>query len=491
MDSPCIKCSMLGNFTFHHSCTTGGILPREGGPYNTQTQPVQASEEANDEPMTYTHTPHSTLVSYSSTSSTNPSIPRDYYNHYPSPLGSPLSVISRDPPGQQSYQPQRPVSPKERCPFPAANNSYALSFDPSEEDEGEEELRQHMESSLIAEGRDIHGQLAQREMQLQSKEQEIEELRSQLDEAQRHSEGLRVGEVELYMANIRELETLLRTKNTEVEDLRQELQRFRDEVQALRAARPINPDELYNMDKNPHGICLIINNHEFYHPTDPEKAHNDRGGASIDQFNLIQTFRYLRYKVEVKENLTAEEMVDTLFKMSQRDHSNYDSFVCCVLTHGERDIVHGADSIPVSLFDLTGIMKYCKGLAGKPKMFFIQACRGEQEDKGLAIDKDSGGSQPPPTNTIPQEADFFFGYATPSGNAAYRSRRHGSWYISELCKVFTQNAYHGNLSSMMKKVNFQVSKAFTKEGLKQCSEYVDRLRSEVHFFHFIRPKPKP
>lgn len=471
-------------------CTLGGILPREGGPYNTQTRPVQASAEANDEPMTYTHSPQSTLVSLSSAYSTTPGIPRDYSNHDTFPSDS---LISRDPPGQQTYQQPRPVSHEEN-PFPAPNSQlYSLSFVPSE-DEGEEDLKQRMDPSLRAERQDVLVQLGQREMLLRTKEQEIDQLRGQLSEAQRQSEGLlseRVGEVELYMANIRELEALLRTKNTEVEDLRQELQCFRDEVQALRAARPINPDELYNMDKNPHGICLIINNYEFYHPTDPDKAHNDRGGANIDQFNLIQTFRYLRYKVEVKENLTADEMTDTLFKMCQRDHSNYDSFVCCILTHGERDIVHGADSIPVSLFDLTGVLKFCKGLAGKPKMFFIQACRGEQEDKGVAIEKDSGGSQPPPTNTIPQEADFFFGYATPPGNAAYRSRRHGSWYISELCKVFTQNAYHGNLSSMMKKVNLQVSKAFTKEGLKQCSEYVDRLRSEVHFFHFIRPKPKP
>jgi len=250
------------------------------------------------------------------------------------------------------------------------------------------------------------------------------------------------------------------------------------------------------MDKTPHGLCLIINNHKFYHPTDPDKARNDRGGANIDQLNLTQTFRYLRYKVEVKENLTSDEMVHTLIQLSQRDHSNYDSFVCCILTHGEKDTVHGADSIPVNLFGLTGMMKFAKGLAGKPKMFFIQTLRfgsgqsgsSELVDKGVSIEKDSGGSR---LSIIPQEADFFFGYATPLGYAAYRSQRHGSQYIRELCKVFTQSAYNRNLSSMMKKVNFQVSKAFIKDGLKQCSEYVDRLRSEVHFFHFIRPKPKP
>ena len=134
-------------------------------------------------------------------------------------------------------------------------------------------------------------------------------------------------------------------------------------------------------------------------------------------------------------------------------------------------------------------MKMCTTLINKPKMFFIQACRGEREDEGHKLDDqehDSGGKQPPSTHTIPQEADFFFGYATPLGNAVYRSHHHGSWYISKLCKVLTIHAYQSNLSNMMRKVNDNVCRAFTKEGFKQTSEFVDRLRKGVHFFHFSR-----
>ena len=154
-------------------CTLGGILPREGGPYNTQTRPVQASAEANDEPMTYTHSPQSTLVSLSSAYSTTPGIPRDYSNHDTFPSDS---LISRDPPGQQTYQQPRPVSHEEN-PFPAPNSQlYSLSFVPSE-DEGEEDLKQRMDPSLRAERQDVLVQLGQREMLLRTKEQEIDQLR--------------------------------------------------------------------------------------------------------------------------------------------------------------------------------------------------------------------------------------------------------------------------------------------------------------------------
>ena len=331
--------------------------------------------------------------------------------------------------------------------------------------------------------------LSLKDTELLAKEQEVEQLREKLRQAQMQARQAQVQPSQhneaAYVEMVTRLEAIIRIKNKEVAEVTEEMRK----IQQSQAPVPVDDDELYPMDKHPHGICLIINNHKFYHPTHPERAHNDRGGAEVDQYNLVQTFRYLRYRVEVEENLTHDQMTEKMMKMSQRDHSNYDSFICCILTHGERDVVHGADSIEVNLSDLTGLMKFSRTLTGKPKMFFVQACRGDKEDPGVQLDheRDSGGLDTSSVNSvIPSDADFFYGYATPSGSAAYRSKRHGSWYISELCKVFTESAYGSTLGRMMKKVNNLVSKAFTKDGLKQCSENVDRLRKEVHFFHHIR-----
>lgn len=334
--------------------------------------------------------------------------------------------------------------------------------------------------------------LAIKEGEVRQKEQEIERLKNELSEQTKMSEKTlqeRAGEYKVYSENIRSLQDLLVVKNQEVASLVQEVQVFHHQMAAMQASSSVREEELYIMNGQPHGICLIFNNYKFYHPYDPDKAHPPRGGANIDQYNLVQTFKYLRYEVIVKENLTAQQMQDTMFEVASQDHKLYDSFVCCILTHGETNVVHGADSQEVDLLNFAATIKLTPSLREKPKMFFVQACRGDSEHKGLDIQKDNPGKDTPGasiTATIPQEADFFFGYATPTGNAAYRSKRHGSWYISELCKVFTQHAYTHNLSSMMKKVNSQISKAYTKEGYKQCAEFVDRLRKEVHFFHFLK-----
>ena len=325
--------------------------------------------------------------------------------------------------------------------------------------------------------------LAMKQGELKRKEEEVESLKMALVYADK------LGEIEQLKKNVHDLESMLKTKNEEVNGLFCELQLFHQQMENIQAAKPFDEKEFYRMDKNPHGMCIIINNHLFHHPTDPDKAHPNRRGAEVDHKNLKLTFEYLRYEVKIYENLTHDQMTDLMLTMAQHNHANYDSFICCILTHGgQNNLVHGADSIPVSLFDMTGVMKMCKTLVNMPKIFFIQANRGGLEDKGHQLEEDmiqqdAGGKQQP---SIPRDADFFYGYATAFGNAAYRSRRHGSWYISELCKVLTRHVYTSNLSTMMRKVNDNICQAFTKEGYKQTAEFVDRLRKGVHFFHFSK-----
>jgi len=330
-----------------------------------------------------------------------------------------------------------------------------------------------------------HYLLAVKERQVQQMEAEMATLQQQLDKQTVISEKIlheRSGESETYTANIHKLQELLTLKNEEVNSLTEELRG--------QAAASVNTEDYYQLDKNPHGYCLVFNNFKFHHPYDSTKAHPDRGGATIDQSHLLQTFKYLRYEVVIKENLTSLEMQDCMLEFATKDHTCFDSFVCCILTHGEDNIVHGADSQELNFQELAATMKLSPTLRGKPKIFFVQACRGDQEKRGFDIQKDdpstaSHSSSSKITATIPQEADFFFGFATPPGNAAYRSKRHGSWFVSQLCEVLINCAYTESLSSMMKKVNRKVSDAYTKEGFKQCTESVDRLRKKVHFFHYI------
>ena len=218
----------------------------------------------------------------------------------------------------------------------------------------------------------------------------------------------------MYSGRIVELENLIEKLVRESEGQRLEVESLQDHIS--RESRS-DDDDYYNMDKTPHGICLIINNHKFFHASDLDKAHPERGGARVDLHNLEQTFKYLRYNVQVRENLSSEEMNKAMLDMAAWDHSDCDSFICCIMTHGEKAIVHGADSTPVNLYDLTEVMKLFPTLRGlKPKIFFVQPCRGESEcigviqnEGGQEEEKDiqSDMGKGPYSNLIPQVADFF------------------------------------------------------------------------------------
>jgi len=106
------------------------------------------------------------------------------------------------------------------------------------------------------------------------------------------------------------------------------------------------------------------------------------------------------------------------------DHSNADCIAFAISTHGEKnDMLHAKDKM-YSLEDLCLSISAdkCKTLAGKPKLFFIQACRGNQFDTGTWVSTDSpegrGRSDQNLNYTykIPNHADFFLAYSTIPGN---------------------------------------------------------------------------
>lgn len=205
--------------------------------------------------------------------------------------------------------------------------------------------------------------------------------------------------------------------------------------------------EKYDMKQFPHGLCLIINNehfvkHFFRLDLKPRK------GAEVDERNLIETFRFLGYRVEVYRNCKANEMEAVFERMQKLDHTNYDSFVCCILTHGIAGTMYmyGSDSnaLDISTMTLKLNKENCKTLAGKPKLFFFQACIGKfrvASDSGIVEDSE-----------IPNEADFFFSYATPPDELAWHDPDHGSWYISELCHCLCILAPYCDLNSMIQEV---------------------------------------
>ena len=251
----------------------------------------------------------------------------------------------------------------------------------------------------------------------------------------------------------------------------------------------------YDMEQFPHGIALIINNEVF-------TSKSMRKGTAIDERNLTHIFRYLGYKVEVHRDQKALEMLDIMIEIGTRSHEMYDSFVCCILSHGIEGHVFGIDGEKVSLRALTEKVdaRNCLTLRSKPKLFFLQACRGELKEAAVNISTDSGESMPPcspqllphsgapaiatdSNNEIPSAADFFFGHATPLGYVAWRDEDHGSWFVSELCRSLCEMYRYAPLDNIMNEVRKRVAtgKGYKYVGCRVSSESTTHLLQSVFF----------
>ena len=133
----------------------------------------------------------------------------------------------------------------------------------------------------------------------------------------------------------------------------------------------------YTMNNDPHGICLIINNHF-------EGRSDERHGTDNDCSRLHDLFSTLKYEVRVVHNQNGTDMFNILGEIStDKKNEDYDSFVCCILTHGELNGVYGNDGQSRLLYtQIYSIFGHNNStLRHKPKIFVIQACQQSAVDQ--------------------------------------------------------------------------------------------------------------
>ncbi|XP_030637669.1 caspase 20, apoptosis-related cysteine peptidase [Chanos chanos] len=261
--------------------------------------------------------------------------------------------------------------------------------------------------------------------------------------------------------------------------------------QAIRAARP---NEEYSITNEPRGYCLIFNNIDF-----TASKLSRRNGSDSDADALENVFKWLGFRVEKRRNLTAAEMQDTIKEFRTKpDHG--DCFVCCVLSHGNQDGIFGADGDLVRMENILDPFdaSQCPGLANKPKLFFIQACRGNQHQDIAQVSSDGPEDSEEiesdhQITTIAAKSDFLVAMATVNNHYSYRHFREGSWFIQSLCTQLREGCPNEeDILSISVRVINEVSEREAKlkgQTVKQTPEPRFTLRKKV--FLRVPAKSRP
>ena len=182
-------------------------------------------------------------------------------------------------------------------------------------------------------------------------------------------------------------------------------------------------------------------------------------------------FTWLGFQVEVVRDATRDQMLSSMRELASRDHSGMDCVACVVLSHGLEGGVYGVDGGVVRLNEFTGFLNgvRCASLRGKPKLFFIQACQGNQREQAVPVpangpvnpkvhDQTDGPGGPGvniqtdgpsspgdicsnavvASELLPSTADFLTAMATTPSHVSVRLEDKGSWFIQSLCKNLVQ-----------------------------------------------------
>ncbi|KAM9370212.1 caspase-9 [Phaethornis superciliosus] len=271
------------------------------------------------------------------------------------------------------------------------------------------------------------------------------------------------------------------------------------------AADKRSHDLVYELRGDPCGYCLILNNVTFREGT----GLCTRRGSDRDCQKLEKRFKALCFQVLTRWDLTAEEIVLELQELARQDHSALDCCVVVILSHGCQSShiqfpggIYGTDGKPIPIEKIVNYFNgsQCPSLRGKPKLFFIQACGGEERDRGFVVDCDSppdkapGDSlepdatpfQAPPGNmdeldavaSLPTPSDILVSYSTFPGFVSWREVSSGSWYVETLDSVLEQYASSEDLLNMLLRVAHIVSAKGTFKQIPGCFNF---LRKKFFF----------
>ncbi|CAG5136338.1 unnamed protein product [Candidula unifasciata] len=286
----------------------------------------------------------------------------------------------------------------------------------------------------------------------------------------------------------------------------------------------IEEEESYCFSHPRRGVAVIILYSQDF-------KGGERPGWKIDKENLQRTFSHLGFRVDIYQDLNKQDLMVHLQKVSREDHSDCDCFVLAVSSHGQECHVGGVREDTILTID-TSIKtrevvdmftnKACPSLTGKPRLFFIQACRGQKLDHGHEIlpekstsnddtldaspvDSDltdvipmgfihhrylhtmqqntavanlmsrlrhvtitKQGRQVLQEGALPKQVvspapcheDFLVMYATPPGYFAFRRQNEGSWFVNSLTKVLYASDGTRNLTKELTRVIRLVAENF-------------------------------
>jgi len=244
------------------------------------------------------------------------------------------------------------------------------------------------------------------------------------------------------------------------------------------------------MDRKKVGHAIIINN------LDEEQIPTRK-----DVQAMGQVLKTIGFDVQIHKNLTSQQMNNIKRNFTEvRIHSDSNCFLVLVISHGTSDnfLQDRNGTRTWNIESLITEVSDIPTLVGKPKLFFIEACRGREQNfsqpmmtKSSPIQAVSGISLPRYLSTqilnqsfIPSKQDIFVGFATVPGFVSFTSSL-GSPYLQVLAKQLADHHHDLDLADIHLLVKRELSTCkLGYSGARQGAEERSSLLSKLKFSQY-------
>jgi len=232
----------------------------------------------------------------------------------------------------------------------------------------------------------------------------------------------------------------------------------------------------YSLNSTRLGTAAIINN-----------LHSEQEPTQKDVARMAQVLEEIGFNVEIHRDLTSQGMNSVKRKLTLPSlHADASTFLLLVISHGTADnFLQDKDGNKTwNIESLVTEMCDVPSLVGKPKLFFIEACRGREHNMGreLLMTKSSAPLAPRTQGiSLPNKQDVFVGFATVPGFVSFTSSL-GSPYLQALASVLSTHHVDTDMSDIHLLVKRRLAALHLgKEGARQGAEERSSLLSKLLF----------
>ena len=213
---------------------------------------------------------------------------------------------------------------------------------------------------------------------------------------------------------------------------------------------------------------IVIAQHKYAAGTN----YSVRVGNDLDMDALLKLKSHYGWTYFEFMHYSKEDLLRVIQSTVKNDLQDADAVFCVIMTHGGNEGCLIAHDQPYHLNDILSLFgdKAAPHLKKKPKIFFVQACRGRQLDGGCLdfVHQDHPNPIPFHFRGVDVGPHFLVAWATMEGYQSFRRMQFGSWFIQELVKALILG---GDLSGIVAQVIKAVTEKYFTIGFSEDKQY--------------------